>query len=156
MVYIRIYYIDIHIFSIIIWYNNYHCCWKKSCTSWDVQNPLINCLVGRMSESVNWSTWHYDTLCRVATLGDPIFSMPDEFLAGTHPLCCQGDYVVMEAVDFVIRTLSDSIQARETCNVIFEYHNLDYSLIVWHMYTFSFNQNYQLTVTFAVGCIIYF
>jgi len=26
--------------------------------------------------------------------------------AGTHPLCCQGDYVVMEAVDFVIRTLS--------------------------------------------------
>lgn len=27
--------------------------------------------------------------------------------AGTHPLCCQGDYVVMEAVDFVIRTLSD-------------------------------------------------
>ena len=56
--------------------------------------------------------------------------MPDEFLAGTHPLCCQGDYVVMEAVDFVIRTLSDSIQTRETCNVIFEYHNLDYSLIV--------------------------
>ena len=25
---------------------------------------------------------------------------------GTHPLCCQGDYVVMEAVDFVIRTLA--------------------------------------------------
>ena len=29
------------------------------------------------------------------------------YCAGTHPLCCQGDYVVMEAVDFVIRTLSD-------------------------------------------------
>ena len=27
--------------------------------------------------------------------------------AGTHPLCCRGDYVIMEAVDFVIRTLAE-------------------------------------------------
>eukprot|EP00438_Fugacium_kawagutii_P005187 Skav234124 [mRNA] locus=scaffold753:104425:106917:- [translate_table: standard] len=27
--------------------------------------------------------------------------------AGTHPLCCKGDNVIIEAVDFVIRTLSE-------------------------------------------------
>ena len=52
------------------------------------------------------------------------FQCQMSFWQGTHPLCCQGDYVVMEAVDFVIRTLSDSIQVRETCSVV-EYYNLD-------------------------------
>ncbi|CAK9105554.1 Putative fucosyltransferase [Durusdinium trenchii] len=37
--------------------------------------------------------------------------------AGTHPLCCRGDYVIMEAVDFVTRTLSE-VQKRHPYPIV--------------------------------------
>ena len=65
--------------------------WFHSCFIECVLHPTPNSLVGfRVTQF--FAGFHSSFHSRLA--------------AGTHPLCCQGDYVVMEAVDFVIRTLA--------------------------------------------------
>lgn len=73
--------------------------------------------------------------------------------AGTHPLCCQGDYVVMEAVDFVIRTLSQVQQQHQYPIVLMGDLNTGYyqpsQQLLRNGQMEAFGRHWQLPMTFT-------
>lgn len=73
--------------------------------------------------------------------------------AGTHPLCCQGDYVVMEAVDFVIRTLAGVQQQHPYPIVLMGDLNTGYfqpsQQLLRNGYMDAFGRRWQIPMTFT-------
>jgi endonuclease/exonuclease/phosphatase family metal-dependent hydrolase len=73
--------------------------------------------------------------------------------SGTHPLCCRGDYVVTEAVDFVIKTLSQVQQQHPYPIVLMGDLNTGYfqpsQQLLRQGHVDAFGRHWQIPMTFT-------
>ena len=74
-------------------------------------------------------------------------------VSGTHPLCCQGDYVVMEAMQFVIQTLAQVQQQHPYPIVLMGDLNTGYfqpsQQLLRHGRTDAYGRHWDIPMTFT-------